>query len=181
MTTLALIPVTALFMSLFLSLPVGRGAVGATLPPGSLDGSGGWTVYHQDPAGRGVAPTVTSVDTSSPVWTSPTLDGQLYGEPLVSGARVYVATENDTVYALSAATGAVEWSTHLARPVPSNELPCGDIQPTVGITGTPVIDPVRGEIFAVADELVNGVPAHVLVGLAPAWATVSYWPRPRIR
>jgi outer membrane protein assembly factor BamB len=125
-------------------------------------------VYHQDPAGRGVAPTVTSVGTSSPAWTSPTLDGQLYGEPLVSGARVYVATENDTVYALSAATGAIAWSTHLARPVPSNALPCGDIQPTVGITGTPVIDPARGELFAVADELVNGVPAHVLVGLDTA-------------
>ena len=35
----------------------------------------------------------------------------------------------------------------------------------MGITGTPVIDPARREIFAVADELRNGKPAHVLVGL----------------
>ena len=66
-----------------------------------------WTVYHGDTAGSGVATSVTSVDVSSPAWTSTSLDGQLYGEPLVSDERVYVATENDTVYALSANTGAV--------------------------------------------------------------------------
>jgi hypothetical protein len=36
----------------------------------------------------------------------------------------------------------------------------------VGITGTPVIDPARNEIFMVADELVNGSPQHKLVGLS---------------
>ena len=70
------------------------------------------------------------------------------------------------MYALSSLTGAVIWSTHLASPVPSASLPCGDIQPSVGITGTPVIDPSRGEIFAVADELVAGQPRHTLVGLS---------------
>ncbi len=125
-------------------------------------------MYHGDPAGDGVAASVNAVNTSAPAWTSPALDGQLYGEPLVSGGRVYVATENDTVYALSAATGAVAWSAHLGSPVPSGSLPCGDISPTVGITGTPVIDPARGEIFVVADELTGGKPAHRLVGLDTA-------------
>ena len=127
-----------------------------------------WTVYHDSPQGTGVAAPVTAVDTSTRVWTSPALDGELYGEPLVFAGRVYVATENDTVYALSAATGAVVWSAHLGSPVPSTSLPCGDITPTVGITGTPVIDPARGEIFVVADEMVNGSPAHMLTGLATA-------------
>jgi hypothetical protein len=127
-----------------------------------------WTVYHGSPPGTGVAGSVTAVDTSTPVWTSPALDGDLYGEPLVFAGRVYVATQNDTVYALSAATGAVAWSAHLGSPVPYGSLPCGDIMPTVGITGTPVIDPARGEIFVVADEMVNGTPAHMLVGLATA-------------
>ena len=127
-----------------------------------------WTVYHGDPEGQGVAAGVTGVNVSTPAWTSPTLDGQLYGEPLVSGARVYVATENDTVDALSVATGAVVWSTHLGTPVPSGSLPCGDISPTVGITGTPVIDEARGELFVVADELINGSPAHQLVGSSTA-------------
>jgi len=127
-----------------------------------------WTVYHGDPAGSGVAAGIGSVDTAARAWTSPTLDGQLYGEPLVFGDRVYVATENDTVYALSAATGAIAWSAHLGTPVPSGMLPCGDIAPTVGITGTPVIDPARHEIFVVADQLKNGTPAHILAGLSTA-------------
>ena len=48
---------------------------------------------------------------------------------------------------------------------PRARLPCGNIQPVEGITGTPVIDTARGELFAVADEVVNGAPAHFLVGL----------------
>lgn len=134
-----------------------------TVPPAAA--ASNWTVYHGDPAGSGVSESVTAVDTSSPAWTSPALDGELYGEPLVFSGRVYVATENDTVYALSSSTGAVIWSAHVASPVPASLLPCGDISPTVGITGTPVIDPSRDEIFVVADELVNGSAAHVLVGL----------------
>jgi outer membrane protein assembly factor BamB len=127
-----------------------------------------WTVYHDDPAGSGVAAGVGSVDTATRAWTSPKLDGQLYGEPLVLGGRVYVATENDTVYALSAATGAIVWSARLGAPVPAARLPCSNIGPIVGITGTPVIDPARREIFVVADEMVNGTPAHMLTGLNTA-------------
>jgi outer membrane protein assembly factor BamB len=130
-------------------------------------------VYHGDLLGDGNAAAVTSVSLSSPAWTSPALDGQLYGEPLVSNGRVYVATENDTVYALSASNGAVAWSTHVGTPVPSSALPCGDISPTVGITGTPVIDPARSEVFVVADELVNQAPAHELIGLDTATGKVE--------
>jgi outer membrane protein assembly factor BamB len=94
------------------------------------------------------------------------LNGQLYGEPLAFGNRVYVATENDTVYALSAATGAIAWSTQLGQTVPAGtHLLCSNIIPNVGITGTPVIDPARHEIFVVADELKNGKPHHMLTGL----------------
>lgn len=139
------------------------GAAAALAPAGTS-----WTVYHGNAAGTGVAAPVTAVSTTARKWTSPTLDGQIYGEPLVWDGRVYVATQNDTVYALSAATGAVVWQAHVGTPVPASALPCGDIAPTVGITGTPVIDPARGEIFALADEMVNGKPAHTLVGLNAA-------------
>jgi len=101
------------------------------------------------------------------------LDGQVYGEPLEATGRVYVATENDTIYALAANTGAILWSSHVGTAVPSGDLPCGDIGPTVGITGTPVIDAARSEIFAVADELVGGSPAHFLVGLNLYTGTVN--------
>jgi outer membrane protein assembly factor BamB len=124
-----------------------------------------WTVYHHDLLGSGVDTSGTSLSPVTRAWTSPTLDGQLYGEPLAYGGSVFVATESDTVYALSATTGTVEWSRHLGTAVPAGYLPCGDIGPTVGVTGTPVIDPRRRELFAVALEMVGGAPVHVLVGL----------------
>ena len=151
-------------------LGVGPAAAAVASPPagGGSAGPGSWTVYHGDPAGDGVAPPVAAVDTKAPVWTSPAVDGQIYGEPLVYAGHVFIATENNTVYALSAATGAVTWSTHLGVPVPAGSLPCGDITPTVGITGTPVIDRSRNEIFVVADKLAGGKPLHTLVGLSTA-------------
>ncbi len=138
-----------------------------TVPPTGAS-TPSWTVYHGDPQGTGVATGITAIHLSPRAWTSPALDGQLYGQPLVSGGRVFVATENDTVYALSATTGAVVWSNHVGTPVPAGSLPCGNISPSVGITGTPVIDESRGELFVVADHLANGKPAHELLGLDTA-------------
>ena len=43
------------------------------------------------------------------------------------------------------------WEKSAGTPVPSGELPCGDISPTVGIVGTPVIDTATNAIYAVAD------------------------------
>jgi polyvinyl alcohol dehydrogenase (cytochrome) len=169
--------VTALLVLASLTVGLGAGpaaaATRAPRPASSSAASGSWTVYHGDAAGRGVATPIAAVNTTTRAWTSPVLDGEIFGEPLVSSGRVYVATEDDTVYALSAATGAVAWSAHLGSPVPSADLPCGNITPTVGITGTPVIDQSRGEIFVVADELVNGQPAHVFAGLATATGKVE--------
>jgi len=128
-------------------------------------GASTWTVYHGDVAGTGVSTVLTSVDTTKRAWTSPTLSGKIYSEPLVFAGRVYVATQNDMVYALSSTNGRVVWSRHVASAVPSSKLPCGNIAPSVGISGTPVIDPGRNEIFVVADELVNGSPEHELLGL----------------
>jgi outer membrane protein assembly factor BamB len=125
-----------------------------------------WTVYHGDALGTGVSTALSSVNTSKRAWTSPSLVGDLYGEPLVFTNRVFVATEENLVYALSATNGRIIWARHLAPAVPSSLLPCTDISPTNGITGTPVIDPSRNEIFVVADELVHGSVEHWLVGLS---------------
>ncbi len=130
-----------------------------------VDATSSWTVYHGNPLGAGVDTSGVTFNPPSPAWTSPDLDGQVYGEPLEATGRVFVATENNTIYALAADSGTVLWSTHLGTPVPSGDLPCGDISPTVGITGTPVVDVARGEVFAVEDELAGGAPDHVLVGL----------------
>ena len=124
-----------------------------------------WTVYHHDAAGSGVDTSGTSLSPLRSAWTSPSLNGQIFGEPLEAAGRVFVATEGDTVYALAANTGSVLWGTTVGTPVPSGDLPCGDISPTVGITSTPVVDTSLGEIFVVDDELDNGTPAHVMVAL----------------
>ena len=46
----------------------GSGAASAAAP--ATGPSGSWTVYHHDPAGTGVASSVTAVDTSRRAWTS---------------------------------------------------------------------------------------------------------------
>lgn len=82
---------------------------------------------------------------------SDSVDGFVYAQPLyVAGVAlpgkgrrnvVYVATENDTVYAFDAdSAGPPLWQDHLGTPVPSSAFACGQIVPRVGITATPVID-----------------------------------------
>jgi outer membrane protein assembly factor BamB len=129
-----------------------------TAPAGAASSGFGsnWTTYHGNAEASGVQATPTKLRALRRAWSSPTLDGQLYGEPLVANGRVIAATENNTVYAMSARTGRILWSRHLAKPVPATDLPCGDIAPVVGITGTPVIDLARDEIFVDADTLTKG-------------------------
>jgi hypothetical protein len=99
-----------------------------------------WTTYRHDAARSGVDPDSANPVSPSQAWQTPALDGQIYGQPLVYGSNVYVATENDTIYALDAATGMVVWSRHLATPETSSMAPCGDISPSIGVTGTPTRD-----------------------------------------
>ena len=77
-----------------------------------------WTTYRHDAARSGIDPDSASPVTPSQAWQTPALDGEVYGQPLVYGSYVYVATENDSVYKLDAATGAVVWSEHLGRRSP---------------------------------------------------------------
>lgn len=128
-----------------------------SLPTGTAPG---WTTYHRDNLRTGDAESV-AFSSANPGWVSPNLDGSVYAEPLAFDGRVFVATENDSVYALDAQTGAVVWRTHIGAPVPGSSLPCGDISPS-GITGTPVIDPATGIIYAVAFEAPSN---HTLVAL----------------
>jgi outer membrane protein assembly factor BamB len=133
------------------------GTAASAGPGGAASGFGtSWTSYHGDAEATGVQAAQAKLLPSQQAWTSPVLDGQLFGEPLVADGRVIAATENDTVYVLAARSGRILWSRHLANPVPSGDLPCGDISPVVGITGTPVVDLARHEIFVDADTLVKG-------------------------
>jgi hypothetical protein len=91
-------------------------------------------------------------------------DGKVDAQPLflskltVAGAVhnvVFVATENDSVYAFDANTGATLWKVSLlgAGESPSGTHGCSQVTPTIGVTSTPVIDRSagpHGTIFVVA-------------------------------
>src|SRR5262249_45939678 len=68
------------------------------------------------------------------------VSGQIYGQPLVYGNTVIVATQNDVVYGINKATGAISWQASLGTPEPSTVIHCGAISPNYGATATPVID-----------------------------------------
>jgi len=105
-----------------------------------------WPTYDRTADRGGVSVSSPAPGSVRESWTA-AVDGAVYAQPLIVGAEVIVATENDTVYALDASTGAVRWSRHLAAPVPSG-LPCGNIDPS-GITGTPVADVATGRLWLV--------------------------------
>jgi outer membrane protein assembly factor BamB len=138
-----------------------------TTTPVPLTGND-WPMYHANLARTGEAPTAPDPQRLTTLWQH-TLDGAVYAEPLVVNGRVLVATENDTLYALDARTGQVQWKTNVGTPVPLADLPCGDIDP-LGITGTPVYDPETGLVFAVAE--IQGQ-AHILVGLDVATGQIK--------
>ncbi len=159
----------ALAAALVVAAGCGVLASGAGAAPGPRSSGFGsnWTVYHGNDLSTGLDPAGTVLSPLRSAWRSPALDGSLFGEPLVYGGRVVIATTNDTIYELSAHNGAVLWHRHYATAVPTHDLACsGDVDPTVGITGTPVIDPSRSEIFAVADERsASGSISHHLLGV----------------
>src|SRR2546430_8550288 len=116
-----------------------------------------WTTYHLDQSRTGNDTTEPAATNVSTAWNA-NLSGQIYAEPLIVGNTVLVATEQNNVYGLDAATGAVLWSnTSLGTPVPQTSLPCGNINP-VGITGTPVVDTASGLMYVVA--LLNSPSIH---------------------
>ncbi|MBV8359891.1 MAG: hypothetical protein JO189_18430 [Deltaproteobacteria bacterium] len=78
-----------------------------------------------------------------------------------------VATENNVVDALDAGTGKLIWQRSLAPPVPLSMLPCGNIDP-LGITGTPVIDRLKGAIYFDSMVLTRMGPQHLVFGLSVA-------------
>lgn len=108
-----------------------------------------WSTDHGDNLRSGNAASVTKYARLSATFTVK-LDGAVYGSPILAGGNVVVATENNTVYALNPATGAVKWSRHLRAPITDTSvLACaGNINPT-GITGTPAFDAGTGRIFVV--------------------------------
>ena len=113
---------------------------------------------------------------------STAVDGQIYAQPLyVSGVQmpglkaknvVYVATMNNSVYAIDAdARGASAplWRVNLGTAVTTALMPdTTDLETSVGILSTPAIDVVSQVIYVVAETLENGAPVFRLHGLSLA-------------
>jgi outer membrane protein assembly factor BamB len=137
-------------------------------PTPPAPGPDDWPTYHKDNSRSGYAANLAPPATLTTAWHAG-LDGAVYGQPLVIGGEILAATENDTVYALDPATGAVRWKTHLGTPVALSSLPCGDVDP-LGITSTMAYDAATGRVFALA-ETTGG--AHTLAGINIATGAVD--------
>jgi hypothetical protein len=98
------------------------------------------------------------------------VDGNIFAQPLyvpgltIGGEThnvVYVATAQNSVFAFDADSGNTTplWTVNLGTPVPSQDIcstdpkacPYTDVIPVIGILATPVIDPVSGTIYVVAN------------------------------
>src|SRR5580704_9408890 len=126
-------------------------------------------LFHFDAQRTGLNPgegILSPVTVSTPDFGklfSYTLDGYVYGQPLlvsnltVNGAVhnvVFVATENDSVYAFDSdnyGTGSPLWQTSLLQ---SGETPMtnGPIQPVQGVTSTPAINLTTNTIYVVSAQ-----------------------------
>ena len=89
------------------------------------------------------------------------LTGAVYAQPLADDnaadgpdGMLLAVTEGNYAYGLDAKTGLIEWSHYFGTPWnPGN---CGDLIPTIGITGTPVIDPSNNTAYFTTDIIVPG-------------------------
>jgi PQQ enzyme repeat len=111
-------------------------------------GGGGFGLQHQVPLDE-------QVDAQPLFVAGMTLSG-------VPGTHdvVYVATENNTIYAIDANSGEVLLSQNYGPPVPVSALPggCSNNSNNMGINSTPVIDTAAGLLYAIAYTYESNVP-----------------------
>lgn len=105
------------------------------------------------------------------------VDGRLWAQPLymsdvsIGSAKhniVYVGTANDTMYGIDGDSGAILWKQSLlgsGEAPPSSTTLHSSVQPIIGITGTPVIDPTTGTLYVVAQSGISGTYYHRLHAL----------------
>ena len=116
----------------------------------------------------GISPGIVNSGTFGQLWSA-NVDGQVYAQPLVAGsgssATVIAATETDHVYGLNASDGSQRWETTLGTPWNPATIACADIQPSIGTTSTPVIDPSTNTVYTSFKSVVNGSAVWKLAAL----------------
>ncbi len=81
-----------------------------------------------------------------------------YTPPGYSNELVIVVSNQNVVRVLDGLLGTVLFTRVLDPPFSSADSQCGDISPTIGITGTPVIDPATDIMYFFAKGYTNGAP-----------------------
>jgi iron transport multicopper oxidase len=108
------------------------------------------------PEQSSLTPQLVSGGTFGQLWSAP-VEGQVYGQPLLDGETLLVATEANKVYGLNPATGAQRWSPlSLGTPWNPNDIHCGDLTPNIGVTSTPVIDTSTNTAYMTHKTYVSG-------------------------
>jgi outer membrane protein assembly factor BamB len=149
MVAAALVPLAFAACSPSITPPPSVSGSAAATPTPSPALATEWTEYHGNAGRAGNGPDVPALTGPKVAWTAP-VDGDVYASPLIVAGHVIVATEDNTVYSLDLFTGQTIWKIHLGDPVDASSLPCGDIGPVTGITGTPAADPATGLLYVVA-------------------------------
>jgi outer membrane protein assembly factor BamB len=132
-----------------------------------------------DPAFTKTAVATLHVDTT---FASATYAASVYAQPLYLAGNgttpdlVIVATTQNHVIALNAASGAVVWDQTFGPSVPRSSL-CGQAVNPSGIIGTPVIDGAARTMYFNAITLSGSTPADMVYALdANTGMTKSGWP-----
>jgi len=99
-----------------------------------------------DPNEAGLSPSAVTGSNFGQLFAT-TVNGQVYAQPLVVGDTVLVSTENDWVYGLDAATGAIRWSHDVGPAWPVSTTGCADLTPNLGNTSTGVYDPATNTYY----------------------------------
>jgi hypothetical protein len=138
------------------------------------------TTYHYDTWRTGwnqSETTLTPANVGSSsfglVAQQPHLDEQVDAQPLYVPQQifggihfdvVYVATENDSIYAIDASTGNILLRQNYGNPVLATELPghCDNNASRVGFNSTPVYDPSTNTIYAISYTWENSQPTFRL-------------------
>jgi hypothetical protein len=84
------------------------------------------------------------------------VNGSVYGQPLLDDGQVLVNTENNFSYGLNPVTGAVLWSRQYGTPVLASDLGCADLTPNMGITSTAVVDQATDIEYLVDNQYLSG-------------------------
>jgi outer membrane protein assembly factor BamB len=146
--TLAIITVAVVALA-------GAGSAFAEVTGASENLRTGW--YPDEPS---LTPALLAGGGFQPLFKDSLQHGQIYAQPLTANGTLLIVTEENRAYGLDPLTGAMRWEKQFGTAVkagqPGDPVECTDLEPRVGITGTPVIDTEHNVAYFVSNSYVSG-------------------------